>query len=317
MLFVYDGDRPSHFETAERIATPLRPRDRCDHGRGPDVPHRRRACDPRARRASLARSLDGYRAVLRAIRARLGVPVAAAGAAASPATPSVGAAVPRADRAVRRTATRSPRTTCARSGASRRASSRSGSRPGRTREFHLKLGQGRAHRRRVHGAAAPAPARRRASRGARAGHDRRLSRLVDAGCSTPRTPTCSRSRTGSASARATRATSSPARPATRSRRATTAPGRAAARLRASPQAELRDEYRRVTRRARKVVDRVFYGTEPSGEPLIATFALTRRTSRSIGHFRHTTADIFLMNRRRFCSRLLVVAAVPCSRPVSR
>ena len=28
-----------------------------------------------------------------------------------------------------------------------------------------------------------------------------------------------------------------------------------------PEAELRDDYRRLTRRARKVVERVFYGTE--------------------------------------------------------
>jgi hypothetical protein len=29
-----------------------------------------------------------------------------------------------------------------------------------------------------------------------------------------------------------------------------------------PQAALRDDYRRITRRARRVVERVFYGSEP-------------------------------------------------------
>ena len=135
--------------------------------------------------------------------------------------------------------------------------------PGEDPQFHLKLGPRLAVRRRVHRAAAPARPRRRASRAPGTGHDRRAR--PPARRRAPRrrrTPTCSRSRTGSANGRATLATCRPASRPTRFPAIRAELERLALLLGYvhQPNSTLRDDYRRVTRRARRVVERVFYGT---------------------------------------------------------
>ena len=173
----------------------------------------------------------------------------------------------RARRTRSSTTRRSPTTTRARVRRMKARIERERIPPGEDPQFHLKLGQGLAVRRRVHRAAAPAPARRRAPRAARPGDDRRARPAAIApGSSTDDDAAaleaayrfCERARnalylqTGAAVGLA----------ADRPRRRREA--RPAARLRASaPRASLRDDYRRVTRRARRVVEHVFYGLEPS------------------------------------------------------
>ena len=135
--------------------------------------------------------------------------------------------------------------------------------PGEDPQFHLKLGPRLAVGRRVHRAAAPARPRRRASRAS--GYRARSTRW----------PACAHGglarRRGRRRARGVvpvlRAGAERSLPADRPavRRASRRPrraraSRAAARLRAPPNITLRDDYRRVTRRARRVVERVFYGT---------------------------------------------------------
>ena len=135
--------------------------------------------------------------------------------------------------------------------------------PGEDPQFHLKLGRGSLSDveftvqllQLVHGGEHPdvrVP-----------GHDRRARAAARrASCSTPTTPTCSRRPTGSASGRATRATCRPAQPSD------ALPGDQAELERLAlllgyvhrPHSALRDDYRRVTRRARRVVERVFYDT---------------------------------------------------------
>ena len=135
--------------------------------------------------------------------------------------------------------------------------------PGEDPQFHLKLGRGSLSDveftvqllQLVHGGEHPelrvpgtidALERLRARRAARR----------------PTTPTCSRRPTGSASGRGTRATSRPRSPSD------ALPGDRAELERLAlllgyvhqPHITLRDDYRRVTRRARRVVERVFYGT---------------------------------------------------------
>ena len=140
VLFVYSGDTPSDFESAESTATTLLREIGATTAEGQtfDIDARLR---PEGNQGPLARSLDGYwqyyerwvqtwelQALLRA-RTLAGDERARR-------------AVPRAHRAVRVPRPVPRRTRPARSGASRRASSANGSRPVRTREFHLKLGKG-------------------------------------------------------------------------------------------------------------------------------------------------------------------------------
>ena len=133
--------------------------------------------------------------------------------------------------------------------------------PGEDPQFHLKLGQGRAHRHRVHGAAAAARSTaRRTPRSARRRRSTALDRLVDAGLlddddarrARGGVRFCERARNARYLVTGTATDALPS--GRRGRRIARLLG-----LRAPARGELRDDYRRVTRRARKVVERLFYG----------------------------------------------------------
>ena len=121
---------------------------------------------------------------------------------------------------------------------------------------------GLAVRRRVHGAAPPARARRRPIPScACPGTIDALERLRARGAArTTTTPTCSKRRTGSASVPATPGTCRPRSRPTRSRAIGPSSSGSALLLGYvhQPHSTLRDDYRRVTRRARRVVERIFY-----------------------------------------------------------
>ena len=136
--------------------------------------------------------------------------------------------------------------------------------PGEDPQFHLKLGRGLALRRRVHRAAAPARARRRPSRRCACPatidalerlRDAELLDADDADVLEEAYRFCERARNARYLQTAQPVRRAPGRP----RRARAA-RRCCSATCTSPHSTLRDDYRRVTRRARRVVERVFYDT---------------------------------------------------------
>ena len=123
-------------------------------------------------------------------------------------------------------------------------------------------GPRRAGRHRVDGAAAADAARGRRAGAAHAAHPRRPgARPPRPGCCPPTTPTCSCGPGGPSAGSATRSRSCRARAAT-SCRATRGPRRPMAAVLGYPPGgsdEMVNDYLRTTRRARAVVDRVFWG----------------------------------------------------------
>ena len=132
VLFVYDGSTGADFDTAERTATALIGEIGATTAEGQTF-RVDASLRPEGKKGPLARSLDGYRQLLRRTAAWCGSSSRSCGPASVAGDPDVGAALHGARSSRSCTATRSPTRTPARSAASRRASSGSASRRARTR----------------------------------------------------------------------------------------------------------------------------------------------------------------------------------------
>ena len=158
VLFVYDGEGADDFDAAEHVAEQLVQEIGATTAEGQTfrIDARLR---PEGNQGPLARSLGGLRGVLRAVGPDVGAPGAPRRRGPSRATPG-SERLRRARRAVRVRATRFTDDDVREVRRMKARIERERIPPGEDPQFHLKLGPRLAVRRRVHGAAAPARARR-------------------------------------------------------------------------------------------------------------------------------------------------------------
>ena len=263
VIFVYDGTTAADFATAERTATRLVRRDRRQHVGGPHVPGRHPAAARRqpgparavARRLPRRTSSSGRRRGSSRRSPRRG---------SSPATPTLGERFVAA-RARVRVPRSVPRGVAAR-GAAHEGAHRERAHPARRRPAVPPQARPRA-RCPTSSSRCSSSSSRTAARTPRCASRRRCGRSPRSSAigaiSDRRRRAAARSRSCCASGRATTATSSPGSPSD----ALPVDGDEAEKLARMlgythrPQQSLRDDYRRVTRRARAIVERIFYARD--------------------------------------------------------
>ena len=260
VLFVYDGDRAADFDAAERVAEQLVTEIGATTSEGQTfrIDARLR---PEGNQGPLARSLGGYATYYERwgltwerqalSKARVVAGDAQLGEKFCALVDDVVYGQPFTEddmREIRRIKARIERERIP---------------PGEDPQFHLKLGRGSLSRHRVPRPAPPAAARRRPARAAGSRHDRRAPAAAPRRPARPTTtPTRSKPRTASANGRATRRylqSGSPSDALPSDRAEIEKLGLLLGYVH-QPATSFRDEYRRLTRRARRVVEREFYGT---------------------------------------------------------